>query len=263
MLKSTNSHAAILRKRGDLPAPAIILTPNQTAGRGRGANSWSSPPGNLTVTFAFPAEPQLQPHHLPLIAGVAVRHATAQLTNNSHIQLKWPNDIVVSADCGLPIAELNKKSPTQSAIRNPQSPLLKLAGLLCERLDNLDLIGIGLNVNLDPRKAPKDLRCKLTSLRTLAGHPFDLTDVLLTLAAHLQRALIQRHSQPFPAFLQEYDQHHALLGRNLSIIGPPNTPLVTGRCLGLDSTGRLLLKNRSTTHAIIAGHVVLNDSLTS
>ena len=56
-LRSTNDHAAILRKRGDLFAPAIVLTPNQIAGRGRGRNTWWSTQGALTVTFAMPGSP--------------------------------------------------------------------------------------------------------------------------------------------------------------------------------------------------------------
>ncbi|HZZ41948.1 MAG TPA: biotin--[acetyl-CoA-carboxylase] ligase [Tepidisphaeraceae bacterium] len=230
-LRSTNSHAAVLRKRGDLFAPSIVLTPRQTAGRGRGSNSWSSPPGNLTVTFAFPVESQLQPHQLPLIAGLAIRSAAAELTGVPDIQLKWPNDLLHHHR--------------------------KLAGILCERLDHIDLIGLGLNVNLDPRKAPKSLRDKLTSLRTIAGRPFDLTDTLLTIASHLRRTLSARHSQLFPTFLQEYDRHHALVGQTITILGSPSDPPLTGKCIGLDDTGRLLLKDRrNITHPIIAGHVL-------
>src|SRR6186997_2974740 len=74
-LKSTKTPAAVMRRRGDLFAPAVVLTPRQTAGRGRGSNSWFASPGNLTVTFAFPVEAHLLPHQLPLIAGLAVRNA--------------------------------------------------------------------------------------------------------------------------------------------------------------------------------------------
>src|SRR4051795_6682011 len=70
-LRSTNDHAATLRKRGDLFAPAVVLTARQTAGRGRGTNTWFSAPGSLTVTFVLAEHETFAPHHLPLAAGLA------------------------------------------------------------------------------------------------------------------------------------------------------------------------------------------------
>ena len=72
-LRSTSDHAAVLRKRGDLFAPAVVLTGHQTAGRGRGTNAWWSDTGTLTATFAFPIDERVAPHQLPLLAGLAVR----------------------------------------------------------------------------------------------------------------------------------------------------------------------------------------------
>src|SRR3954453_3458694 len=63
-LRSTNDHAAALRRRGELFAPAVVLTGRQIAGRGRGSNSWFSSRsrgGSLTVTFVFPVEEHLSP----------------------------------------------------------------------------------------------------------------------------------------------------------------------------------------------------------
>jgi BirA family biotin operon repressor/biotin-[acetyl-CoA-carboxylase] ligase len=233
-LKSTNTHAATLRKRGTLFAPAIVLTTRQTAGRGRGSNTWASPAGNLTVTFAMPVQGHLPAHQLPLVAGLAVRHAAAELLGSDDVKLKWPNDLVVT---------------NRSEIR-------KLAGLLSERVENLDLIGLGFNVNLNPAKAPKELRDRLTSLRALAGHEFDLTNVLIAIAVRLRTTLGARDSTLFPAFLTEYDRHHALVGRRVSIVSEAET--VTGTVAGLDDTGRLLVRERSgILHRVIAGHVVL------
>ena len=50
-LRSTNDHAAFLRRKGRLYAPAAVLSGSQTAGRGRGGNIWWSSHGVLTVTF--------------------------------------------------------------------------------------------------------------------------------------------------------------------------------------------------------------------
>jgi len=229
-LRSTNDHSAILRKRGDLYAPAIVLTGHQVAGRGRGTNTWWSSQGCLTATFVFPIDEHLSPHQLPLIAGLGVRNAVAELTSHDEIQLKWPNDL------------LHRKR--------------KLAGLLCERVHKADLIGLGLNVNVDPHKAPKALRNQITSLSTITGRPLDMTDVLVTIAKHLYPLIARRREHPFASILREYDKHHALRGRQVGVAVNGEEPsLITGRCEGLDSVGRLLIRRGHTLHRVVAGQV--------
>jgi BirA family transcriptional regulator, biotin operon repressor / biotin---[acetyl-CoA-carboxylase] ligase len=232
-LRSTNSHAAWLRKQGKLFAPAVVLTSRQTSGRGRGGNSWFSTAGCLTVTFVFPVEEHLEPHQLPLIAGLAVRNAAAELTGEAGIQLKWPNDLMFEGK--------------------------KLAGLLCERVDKVDLIGLGLNVNVGRKNLPAALRDSATSLSQIAGGRFDLTGVLVEVAHHLRRTLQSRTSHTFAAFRAEYDQHHALPGKMITIVDGQESPL-RGRCVGIDDAGRLLVKGKRNTHRVLAGHVALTES---
>jgi BirA family biotin operon repressor/biotin-[acetyl-CoA-carboxylase] ligase len=247
-LRSTNDHAAALRRRGDLYAPALVLAARQTAGRGRGTNTWFSAAGSVTATFVLPADDAaLAPHHLPLAAGLAARNAAAELAANDDVRLKWPNDLVIAdaAGSGLPL-------------RGKHPPLRKLAGLLCERLDHVDLIGIGLNVNAPATTVPHDIRDRVTFLqqlrRTHANEPLDLTGVVITLARHLHATLVRGRDAPFPALLREYDRHHALVGRTVTVRSASEPP-VSGVCQGLDDTGRLLLRDGKALHRVIAGHV--------
>src|SRR3954471_14867959 len=162
-LKSTNDHAAALRKQHKLFAPAIVLTPHQIAGRGRGSNTWWSGDGSLTVTFVLPVQDHRLPHQIPLIAGLSVRNAIASHTGIDDIQLKWPNDLLFHGK--------------------------KLAGLLCERLDHVDLIGLGLNVNVDQKRVPKALRERVTSLSEISNLKFSSTDLLIDIARTLHQNL--------------------------------------------------------------------------
>jgi len=232
-LRSTNDHAAALRKRKKLFAPAVVLTGLQTAGRGRGANTWWSRAGSLTVTFVIPTDDRIEPHQLPLIAGLAARNATAELSGSDAIQLKWPNDL--------------------------QFEGRKLAGLLCERVLNVDLVGIGLNVNLNPHDSPKELGRSIASLAQIRGEPIDMTNVLATLALHLQLTLKRATSSSFAAILREYDTHHALIGRQVCVTHAPTEPATCGRCEGLDSIGRLLLQQRGKLHHVISGQVQIRN----
>jgi BirA family biotin operon repressor/biotin-[acetyl-CoA-carboxylase] ligase len=228
-LRSTNDHAAALRKRGELFAPAMVLTGCQTAGRGRGGNSWWSQPGVLTVTFAFPVDDQIGPAQLPLVAGLAVREAAASLAPGANVQLKWPNDLLVD--------------------------WRKLAGLLCERIHKADLVGVGLNVNVSPADVPAPLRDKVVSLSDVVGHAMDMTTVLITLSRHLHAMLAHQNERSFAQLLRQYDEHHALIGRRVSVWSGPDEPPISGKCEGLDRMGRLLLRDRRTLHHVIAGQV--------
>jgi BirA family transcriptional regulator, biotin operon repressor / biotin---[acetyl-CoA-carboxylase] ligase len=226
-LRSTSDHAARMRREKRLFAPALVLTSHQMAGRGRGANTWFSSSGCITVTFVLAVDPTAEAHQLPLSAGIAVRDAVAELTGNPAIQLKWPNDILFEGK--------------------------KLAGLLCERIDNADLIGIGMNVNLSSNRVPKSLRDRATSLSQIRGAEIDITTALATIAGHLHRTVSRRAEKPFAETLREYDRHHALFGKRVVVRGEDET--ISGTCEGLDSMGRLLLRDQSTLHHVIAGHV--------
>jgi BirA family biotin operon repressor/biotin-[acetyl-CoA-carboxylase] ligase len=230
-LRSTNDHAISLRKHGQLFAPAVILTGHQLAGRGRGANTWWSSGGVLTVTFVLPVDESLPPQELPLVAGLAVRDAAAEITGQPSIELKWPNDVLHDGR--------------------------KLAGLLCERVNKADLVGVGLNANVDPTAAPKKLRTTLTSLSSIAGRSIDITDVLISVASYLLTATHRRREQTFAAFLRQYERHHYLVGRRISILSDDRR--LTGRCEGIDSAGRLILRDCNTIHRIIAGHVLTEE----
>lgn len=228
-LHSTSDEAAELRRRGELFTPAVVLTGEQTAGRGRGHNSWWSAAGSLTVTFVLPVDPIIQPHQLPLIAGLAARNAAAELSADNGIQLKWPNDLLYDGR--------------------------KLAGLLCERILDADLIGIGLNANLDPTLAPADLRARITSLSQIRGAAIDMTDALAVLASHFRVSLNRAMKEPFAVLLREYDAHHALIGREVCVTASATEPPICGQCEGLDEIGRLLLRSDGQLHHVISGQV--------
>jgi BirA family biotin operon repressor/biotin-[acetyl-CoA-carboxylase] ligase len=208
-----------MRKKKKLFAPAIVLTSHQIGGRGRGSNTWWSGEGSLTVTFVLPVQEHTLPHQVPLIAGLAVRNALAAHSGIEDIQLKWPNDL------------LHRDR--------------KLAGLLCERLDNVDLIGLGVNVNVDLKRVPKALRERVTSLSAIAGVSFDLTSILIDIAKSLHNALSHRDETQFSQILKEYDRHHALVGRKIRAIVAGEPP-IGGVCVGLDNIGRLLLRRHDS-----------------
>ena len=117
-----------------------MLAERQSGGRGREGRAWQSPPGGLYLSLLL--RPGKAPAALlPLAAGVAVAEAVASL--GVACQLKWPNDVLASGR--------------------------KLAGILAEASSSsagVDwvVLGIGVNVALDPASLPAELRHDVTSL---------------------------------------------------------------------------------------------------
>jgi BirA family biotin operon repressor/biotin-[acetyl-CoA-carboxylase] ligase len=227
---STNDWAKREAQSGAIRAPALFVADAQSAGRGRGSNTWWSAPGNIAATFAVAQNAHVAFGLLPLLAGLAVRRALVRLTAREDIALKWPNDLVAG----------------------PR----KAAGLLCERLQRVDLIGVGVNVNAGSDQAPAELGERITSLRQLTGNAWDLTDALCAISQEAGRLFSVDSGRAARAMLEEYAQHHSPTGKHIEVIDADRSPRLGGRCVGIDAQGRLLLKTAQETHALLTGSIV-------
>ena len=92
---STNNYTATLLN-GNVPEGTVVITREQTAGRGQRANSWVSEAGkNLTVTYV------LRPKFLCISDQFILNKAIALAVNKAiqhfaplmDVRIKWPNDI--------------------------------------------------------------------------------------------------------------------------------------------------------------------------
>jgi BirA family biotin operon repressor/biotin-[acetyl-CoA-carboxylase] ligase len=221
-VRSTNTRAAELINSGDLQLPGAILATRQTSGRGRGQNTWYADAGSLAVTFVFPADPVRPAHQLPLIAGLAARNAAAPHVDPATLKVKWPNDLLAHGR--------------------------KLAGILCERVRDADLIGIGMNVATDFSHAPPEVQHRAVSLAELTPTPPTREQVFIDLAIALREALASPH------WHAELSRVHALTGRHVAI--DTGDAVIRGTCTGIDEEGRLLVREGATLHRILAGSVL-------
>lgn len=130
-----------LRGGSHWPHLAALVADWQTAGYGRGGRSWVTPKGtSLTVSFL------LRPPHaavdrlgwVPLIAGLAVVRALSR--DGLRATLKWPNDVLVDDPIG---RRLSGWGPSR-----------KVAGILCEAVEDAIVVGIGLNVSQREEELP-------------------------------------------------------------------------------------------------------------
>jgi BirA family transcriptional regulator, biotin operon repressor / biotin---[acetyl-CoA-carboxylase] ligase len=141
---------------------AVAVAEEQTEGRGRLGRSWTSPKG-VNILCSILLEPRVETPRLPelsVVAGEACASAIAGVTGLTP-RIKLPNDVLLG----------------------PR----KVAGILAEARDGRVVLGIGINVNVDPADLPAELRARATSLAAELGQPVDRTELLVTLLERLER----------------------------------------------------------------------------
>ncbi len=215
-------------------SPSLVLTREQSAGRGRKGNVWWSTTGALTFTLVVRAEElPMTAERRPMIslaAGLAVRDALQIHAPEHDFFLKWPNDVFTGEQ--------------------------KICGILVEQHSLGDrqavLIGIGVNVNNSLRDAPTDVSQRATSLFDLVGRSFELTSVLITILQRLDFRIGQLSAQPRMA-LSEANRHNLLNGRTVTL--QLADQLITGICIGIDEEGQLVIQSESALHRCSSGIV--------
>ncbi len=203
---STNDRARDLAIAG-APHGTLVTAGVQTAGRGRQGRTWSAPPGSaLLCSLVLRAHDDL----LPLRAGLAV----ADLAGPGAL-VKWPNDVLLDGR--------------------------KLAGILVEARpqDGWAVLGMGINVAVDPADLPPDVRGRAATL----GRPrHALEPALAELLGHLARRL----AEPAPAALTALRERDALRDRPVRWAGGEGTGA------GIDDSGALRVRRPDGSHATLA-----------
>lgn len=229
---SSTNDVALRLARGGAPAGECVVADAQSAGRGRGGHSWSSPPGK-GLLFSVVLRPNWPPETLPLATiacGIAVATGIRDETG-LETGLKWPNDILVGG--------------------------CKCAGILCEAETDTSggafvVAGVGINVNTPPEALPPRPIFPATSLAAQAGAEFDRERILM---ACLSRITAEISSDEPPGRLADrFNGMDALRGRRLAAALPDGTVL-TGLNLGIDGTGSLRLETPTGVATVIAASI--------
>jgi BirA family biotin operon repressor/biotin-[acetyl-CoA-carboxylase] ligase len=259
-LRSTNDLAKARATEG-APEGVLVITEEQTAGRGRMERRWWAPAGSALLTSLL-FRPTVPPHKLEkirhgganggqrqpvqelvMLCALAAADAITDLTCLT-VELKWPNDLMVDGR--------------------------KLAGLLAESIfrgDQLEavVVGMGINVNTDFTNAPPFIAAA-TSLRLELGHPVDRLSLLLAYLDGIARRYTQLKEGHSP--YDEWSRRLATLGQHVTARlgnqaaaakgGPPQ--YLSGVAQGVDVDGALLLRTADgTVHRLLAADVSLRE----
>jgi len=240
-ISSTNSRASELARSyaaelgsGESPLWRVVLTDDQTGGRGRLGRSWEVPPrASVAVSAIVPAPSAREVGWVPLLTGVALAKAIGAVTEAAgqrlETRLKWPNDVLLPADEDR-----------------------KVAGILCELVaigDAHHAVVVGTGVNVD--QARDELPVETATSLRLAGCEVAREDLVVRYLAELVQVL-----QSGGALArEEYRDQCASLGADVRV-DLPNGVAAEGRAVRVDDSGALVVVVGGVEQVFSAGDVV-------
>ncbi|MEO5609095.1 MAG: biotin--[acetyl-CoA-carboxylase] ligase [Ornithinibacter sp.] len=213
--------------RGRTQPWQVVVAEHQDAGRGRLGRGWTTTPGTSLAVSALVPSPASGPSWVPLLAGLAVHRAVAEVSG-VRTSLKWPNDVLVPGD-----------------------GYRKLAGLLCEWTETGVVVGLGLNVDTARADLPLDTA---TSLRAAGSPGVDRATLLTAYLVHLAH-LVREDTGPSGPGPTAYRAACDTIGSEVRV-SQPGGMLSTGMATGVDDAGRLVVRSATRTYAVTAGDVV-------
>lgn len=232
---STNADlvAAATAAPGALPHLSVLLTHDQTGGRGRLDRTWVAGPGRAlaaSVLVRVGAIPAVARGWIPLVAGAAMTRAVATQLPRHDVRMKWPNDVLVDGR--------------------------KICGILAEVVpgdEDAVVIGSGVNTAMPAEELPVPTATSFAVLGMVADEDALLTDYVENLDRALSAlAADDRASQAVRAAVQAVC---GTIGRDVRVSLPDGTT-VAGRAVRLDDDGRLVVESDAGERALSAGDVV-------
>ncbi|ASD21186.1 BirA family biotin operon repressor/biotin-[acetyl-CoA-carboxylase] ligase [Cryobacterium sp. MP_3.1] len=234
------------------PDLSVIVTDNQTSGRGRLGRTWLAPSGK-SLAISVLLRPRLESGRLPpnrygwfpLLAGAAMTQAVRSVVQAAapppgdeeaprhEVTLKWPNDVLIDG--------------------------YKVSGILSELLPDASglCIGTGLNLSLDEHDLPT---LTSTSLMLVTGSIPNADEVLaayLDALRSLTANFLAAGADPVASGLHaEVSALCGTLGAAVRVELPGGQDLV-GTAVGLDGDGRLIVEDQTNgeLQAVAAGDV--------
>lgn len=217
---STNETAfEIIHKEG-LKDGSIVITDNQTKGKGQRGNSWFSAAGqNITCSLVYkPAFLDLQEQFsLNMAIALGIKKGLEPFLEQQ-IAIKWPNDIFVNG--------------------------YKLGGILIESIlygkqIGYTVIGMGININQRHFDLPR-----ATSLALVAGSgsDFNLALVLESILVSIEEKYLELKELGSAKISSEYMQ--SLFQRNVWKRYKNENGIFDGKIIGVDTYGFLEMETK-------------------
>ena len=277
-VSSTNELVKAALREGRVEGYAVSAR-TQSGGYGRRGHAWSSPEGGLYMSLLL--RPRVESpllSTLSLLVALALRRAIAEFLpahTCDTVQIKWPNDLVISAQSGTrfvstaannleqtqPAACGNAQSLKQSCFGNESTGLIsscgtrfvstaasssgtfaKLSGISLESCAGGVCVGVGVNVF---RPAEQDTFSLQGKNRAAYLEDLGFTDTIDDACERILQVFEALYSlwqrDGIEPFLDEYAAHDALFEKDIYVLDDAGEICAAGRARGIDTSGRLLV----------------------
>ncbi|WP_353112168.1 biotin--[acetyl-CoA-carboxylase] ligase [Microbacterium sp.] len=227
--QSPSTNAELRARAQDVvawPHLSVLLTADQTAGRGRLDRGWVTPPGAAlaisVVLRDLPGDPALR-GWLPLIAGAAMAEAVGDQLPGRDVGVKWPNDVLVEGR--------------------------KICGILAEATTDAVIVGSGVNTAMTAEQLPV---ATATSF-AVEGVDVDADRLVADYLGGLDALLTRLRAGA--------DVRTAVIARCITLgqqvtVSLPGGDALRGEAVDLDEDGRLVVAVDGVRRAVSAGDVV-------
>jgi BirA family biotin operon repressor/biotin-[acetyl-CoA-carboxylase] ligase len=241
-LGSTNERALQLASKDKIDLPALVVARLQTAGKGRGRNTWWAADGALTFSLLLDAETSgIVPANWPqlsLTTSLAVCDALtgcmSEGTGASVVQIKWPNDVLLSRRkvCGILIESPGGAAPAKRRL----------------------VIGIGINVNNSWLDAPQNIASSGAALCDYTGMKHDLDSVMVRVLNAMAGRMdqLRRHDTEL---IHAWQRQNYLAGRRVIVQADHRN--IEGICDEIAEDGALVLNTLAGRQRLYSGSVRL------
>lgn len=218
-IDSTNMKAKKLAEKGE-PHGTVVVSEEQTIGRGRLGRDWISPKYK-GIWLSIILRPETDPTNVPKITQIAAAAVITALNElKIDVYVKWPNDIII-----------NHK---------------KVCGILTEMSGELNrvnyvIVGIGINVNLDKDDFNNEILNKASSLKIETGSPVDRKLLLGTLINKFEKLYVEfEKDAAVKSSIDICKEHSAVLGRDIKIISGKKEYFA--KAIDIGENGELVVK---------------------
>lgn len=231
---STNTWIRELAETGAQEG-TVAVADQQTAGRGRLGRRWESPAGvNLYCSVLLrPDIPVQQAPQLTFLSAVAVSDTLKELYG-LQVEVKWPNDILVRG--------------------------AKIAGLLNEMSAETErihfvVLGLGINLNMNPDQFPAGISYPATSVALETGHAIDRRRFLKALLQRLDGCYLEFLEKGFGPIRRRWESLCSVMNQSVTV-NQGQAREFAGTVVGLDPDGALRLQTPDgCIERILAGEV--------
>ena len=210
---STQDDLFELASNSRVASGEVIVAEFQSKGRGRLDRSFDAAPRSA-LTFSFFYKPQLPREKwqfITLLSGLSVTKALRKIDSDVNIAIKWPNDLLISAE--------------------------KVSGMIAQATDSGVVVGIGINVGMNQSELPVETATSLA----LNNYKELNRNIILTAILNQLEIDLQRWEEGVD-ILSEYRISSATIGKNVEVSLPSGEKL-SSKAIGITDSGELQLES--------------------